>query len=257
MGVVQGVAEWIPISSEGIVVLLGKHFFDGVTVTELIRFALYLHLGTFFAALIYFRKDVFELSKQIIHYKKADGESRKLINFYIVATLVSGVIGITVLKGIESLDAWLNFTTKGVLVGLGIMLMVTGLVHFRRRGGGVRSTGDLEVVDGIIAGVAQGVSVIPGISRSGFTIAALLLRNINDTQSLKLSFIMSLPVVLAGNIFLDTSEFALTLQSFISLVLAFGFGLLAIHFFLKIADKIPFGWFMIFFGLLVVISAWI
>jgi undecaprenyl-diphosphatase len=257
LGVVQGVAEWIPIGSKGVIILLGEHFFEGVTVAELIRFALYLHLGTFFAALIYFRKDVLGLFQKLIHYRKADKESQRLVVFFMVTTLVSGAVGISLLKAIESLETWLNFTTKGVLVGLGTMLMVTGLVHLRRRGGGTRPTGDLNVIDGIIAGVAQGVAVIPGISRSGLTIASLLFRNINDTLSLKLSFVMSLPVVLAGNILLNTSGFALTPQSFLSLVLAFGVGLATIHSLLKIANKLPFGWFMLFFGFLVITSVFL
>jgi undecaprenyl-diphosphatase len=113
----------------------------------------------------------------------------------------------------------------------------------------------LEITDSVMAGVAQGISVIPGISRSGFTVATLLLRDIDDAQSLKLSFIMSLPVVLMGNILLNTSQFVFTLQSFVALVLAFGFGFLTIHFLLKTAEKTPFGWFMIFFGFLVSASA--
>ncbi len=257
LGIAQGVAEWIPISSEGITVLLGEHLFDGVTLTELIRLSLYLHLGTFFAALIYFHKDVLGLLKRAAHYKKAEKETQKLINFYVIATVISGVVGIFMLKAIEGLDAWLNLTTKSVLIALGIMLVTTGLVHLRRRGGGGRSASNLEVTDGIMAGIAQGISVVPGISRSGFTVAALLLRNINDALSLKLSFIMSLPVVLIGNIFLNTSRFAFTPQSFIGLMLAFGFGLLTIHILLKVADKFPFGWFMVFFGLLVITSVWV
>ncbi|MDD5710701.1 MAG: undecaprenyl-diphosphate phosphatase [Candidatus Colwellbacteria bacterium] len=257
LGITQGVAEWIPISSEGITVLLGEHLFDGITLTELIRLSLYLHLGTFLAAFIYFRKDVLGLLKQSLHYQGADTGTKRLINFYAVATLVSGIVGIVILKVIERLDAHLDLTTKSVLTGLGIMLLITGIVHLRRRGGGSRTDADINATDGVIAGIAQGVSVIPGISRSGFTIAALLLRNINDTQSLRLSFIMSLPAVLAGNIFLNTSEFALTPSFLISLVLAFGFGLLTIHFLLKLAEKFSFGWFMAVFGVLVLISAWI
>lgn len=257
LGLAQGITEWIPISSEGITVLLGEYLFDGITVTELIRLSLYLHLGTFLAAFIYFRRDVLELFQKALRYKQADLESKKLINFYATATFVTGIIGIAILKMIEGLDAWLDLTTTSVLIGLGIMLMLTGLVHLRRRSGGGRSAESLGMTDGVLAGIAQGFSIIPGISRSGFTVATLLLRNVRDTLSLKLSFIMSLPAVLIGNIILNTSRFVLTPQSFIGLALAFVFGLLTIHALLKAADKLPFGWFMVMFGLLVTVSAWI
>jgi hypothetical protein len=81
LGIVQGVAEWIPISSEGVTVLLGAKFFTGITITELIRFSLFLHLGTFFAALVYFREDVSDLVRKTINYKKTDEETKKLIQW--------------------------------------------------------------------------------------------------------------------------------------------------------------------------------
>lgn len=257
LGIIQGIAEWIPISSEGLVVFLGANFFEGVTATELIRLALYLHLGTFLAALIYFREDVWRLTKEFIKYPKADDETKKVLNFYLTATLISGVVGLTLLKLIEGLEVWLDLTTKGILVALGILLLITGAVQLRRRGGGERTPEDLNLKDGILAGLAQGLSALPGLSRSGFTISTLLLRRLGDTYALKLSFIMSLPVVLFGNILLNTSQFALTPESFISLLLSFGLGLATIHFLLRIAERIQFGWFVALFGLLVLGSAFI
>ena len=257
LGITQGIAEWIPISSEGLIVLLGVNFFDGVTATELIRLALYLHMGTFLAALIYFRKDVWRLTKQLFNYKKTNKETKKLLNFYIIATLVSGGVGFLILKAIEELEAWVDLTTKGILITLGILLLATGFVQLRRRGGGERSLIDLKPSDGVIAGIAQGISALPGVSRSGLTISTLLLRRLGETHALKMSFIMSLPVVLAGNILLNTSRFALTLESFVSLLLAFGFGFLTIHFLLKVAERFQFGWFVIFFGVLVLGSIFI
>jgi len=80
---------------------------------------------------------------------------------------------------------------------------------------------------------------------------------VDDKPSLKLSFIMSLPVVLAGNVVLNTSEFVLTIQSLVSLVLAFIFGLLVIRYLLKAAERLRFGWFMLLFGGLVIASAFL
>ena len=257
LGVAQGVAEWIPISSEGITVLLGAVFFRGVTITELVHFSLFLHLGTFLAALAYFYKDVWELLRGTLFYRRADKATKKLINFYITTTVVSGVVGMLVLRAMRGLEDWISPTTRGVLVVLGGMLLITGVVQLRRRTNGERTAADVGLTDGIVAGIAQGISVIPGISRSGMTVATLLLRGVDDKPSLKLSFIMSLPVVLAGNVVLNTSEFVLTIQSLVSLVLAFIFGLLVIRYLLKAAERLRFGWFMLLFGGLVIASAFL
>ena len=69
LGITQGLTEWIPISSEGVTVLLGVNFLDGITLTELIRLSLFLHLGTFLAAAVYFKKDILEISKSRCRHK--------------------------------------------------------------------------------------------------------------------------------------------------------------------------------------------
>ena len=110
--------------------------------------------------------------------------------------------------------------------------------------------------DALFAGVLQGIAVLPGLSRSGLTVAALLFRKIKETDALKLSFLMSLPVVLGGNIVLnfldDGIEF--NTSSLVALGASFVVGLLTIKYLLKISQKINFGWFAIGFGVLTLIS---
>ncbi|OGY56730.1 MAG: hypothetical protein A2Y84_01400 [Candidatus Colwellbacteria bacterium RBG_13_48_8] len=257
LGIVQGIAEWVPISSEGLTVLIGVRFFENITLTELIRLSLFLHLGTLLAALVYFKRDVIHLLKELFNYKKTDPTTRKLLNFYLIATVASGGLGAVILKAIEGFEGYVDLTAKSIVVLLGILLFVTGLAQLRRSAGGYKSPKDLKLSDGLALGVAQGISVLPGLSRSGLTVSTLLLRGFDDTHSLKLSFIMSLPIVLVGNILLNTSEFALTLTSLVSLLFAFAFGLLAIHLLLKIAQRVKFGWFVLLFSFLVIGSIFI
>ncbi|PIR98284.1 MAG: UDP-diphosphatase [Candidatus Colwellbacteria bacterium CG10_big_fil_rev_8_21_14_0_10_42_22] len=253
LGAVQGVAEWIPISSEGVTLLVATKLFEGsITIKEMITISLYLHLGTFLAALIYFKKDIWYLIKQLFQYKKANEKTKNLINFYIIATLVSGLLGLLILGGITELEGAIAFSQGAILITLGILLLLTGLLQIWHKHEGKRVSTDINITDGIITGVAQGLAVIPGFSRSGFTVSALLLRGIKDTDALKLSFILSLPIVLIGNIILDTSPFIFTLGSLMGLTLSFVFGLLTIHGLLKLSQKFQFGWFVIFFGVLVI-----
>ncbi|KKT87327.1 MAG: hypothetical protein A2119_01865 [Candidatus Colwellbacteria bacterium GWA2_46_10] len=257
LGIAQGITEWIPISSEGITVLLGVKFFDGITVTELIRLSLYLHLGTFLAATIYFKKDVVNLAKQLFRYPKADVQTKATLNFYIVATLISGALGIAILKLIEILEGNLDLPSKVVVIALGVLLLVTGSVQLKKKIEGQRTPGQANLTDSILTGVAQGLSVLPGFSRSGMTVATLLLRGFDDMQSLKMSFILSLPAVLAGNIFLNAVNFVFTAELFVALALSFLVGIASIHFFLSFAKRVKFGYFVIFFGTLVLASAFI
>lgn len=257
LGIAQGVTEWIPISSEGVTVLLGVKFFGGITLTELIKLSLYLHLGTFLAATVYFRKDIVELTKQLVRYPKADAKTKATLNFYVITTIISGVLGVSILKAVELLEGSLDFSSKAIIVGLGIFLIVTGMVQLKNKIEGQRNPGDANLTDSILTGVAQGIAVLPGFSRSGMTVATLLLRGFKDNQSLRMSFILSLPVVLVGNILLGTVKFALTAELFVAVALSFLTGLICIHFLLKFAERIKFGWFVVFFGALVLISAFI
>ncbi len=257
LGIAQGISEWIPISSEGLTVLIGVNFFDGISATELIRLSLYLHLGTFLAALLYFRKEVVHLLKQLLAYRKADQGTKSTLNFYLIATVVSGALGYALIRGVEGLEGALGSTSKAIVIALGVLLLITGAFQLGKRGVGRRKVADATLTDSLLAGVAQGLAVLPGLSRSGMTVATFLLRDFEDTQSLKMSFILSLPIVLVGNVLLNTTNFAFTAELFVALLLSFLLGISTIHALLKFAKKIRFGWFVIFFGLLVLGSVFV
>jgi undecaprenyl-diphosphatase len=250
-GIVQGVAEWLPISSEGILVLLNTYIFkSGLNFTSLISYILFLHLGTFFAALIYFRKEVWGLFKSLLNYKGS--ERKKVLNFYIISTAVTGLVGLFILKLLKYFE---NFSFKWVIVLIGFALLATAILQFKSKEKHYKEEADLRPSDGVILGVLQGFSIIPGLSRSGLTVAGLLLRKFSDSTALKISFIMSLPAVLAGNIVLNLNAFAFNINNLAALAFSFLFGILTIHILLKVTQKINFAWFVLIFAIIVLASA--
>lgn len=244
LGIIQGITEWLPVSSEGVLTLVGMKFFEkdlGAAVST----ALFLHAGTFFSALIYFRKDVIAILKK---------KDKKVFNFILISTIVTGLVGIP-----TAILLYRTFSslTAGVVVSLiGLFLVFTGLIQIKKTDSSLRTKKDLVKNDAFLVGALQGVAVLPGLSRSGLTIAGLLFRKIKDTEALKLSFLMSLPVVLGGNIVLNFLDDGVVFNStsWIALITAFVVGLLTIRILLKISRKINFGWFAILFGVLTIVS---
>jgi undecaprenyl-diphosphatase len=101
------------------------------------------------------------------------------------------------------------------------------------------------------------LATLPGLSRSGSTVSALLLLGFQKSLSLKLSFLLSMPIVLAGNILLNLNTINFSVDNLVALTASFAFGLLTINLLLKLAKKINFGLLVIIFGLLTISSLFI
>jgi len=257
LGAIQGITEWLPISSEGIIILVKNRFFSGTDYETIIRQALFLHLGTFLAALIYFRKDVLSLIRVLFNYRSADSETKKVFNFLLIATLISGFFGFVLLRFFAGLGEGLFLSTKAATLVIGLALLVTAGLQIRAGKGSHRRRKEPTIKEGILLGLIQGLATLPGLSRSGLTVSALLLRGFNGGRALKLSFLMSLPIVLGGNIILNFNQFIFSSEMLLGLLFSFVFGILTIDLLLKLAKKINFGYFVLVFGLLIIISVFI
>jgi undecaprenyl-diphosphatase len=256
LGAIQGITEWLPVSSSGILTILNSNFFGVYNISELIHMALFLHFGTFLAALIYFRKDVFLLIKSLFNYKKSGKNTKKVLNFLLLSTLISGFIGLIILKVLTSFENYFEVTGKTITAFVAVLLLFTGFIQIKIKNFGLKKVDELKNRDGILLGFMQGLASLPGISRSGITISTLLLKKFDDTTTLRLSFLMSMPIVLFGNIFLNFLDFTqfVNFASFIGLLSSFIFGLLTIHLLMKISKKINFGWFILIFAFIMLCS---
>lgn len=235
LGLIQGVTEWLPISSQGVVALASR--FLQLEVSE-IDAALFLHLGTMLAVLFYFRRDWGRLIRM---------ENPRLMRFLIMTTAISLAVGFP-----------LYHLVKGAVIGP-LLLIITGFgllgtawLHRMRRNRGW-SFRRLTYVTGIL----QGLAVIPGFSRSGATIFSLSLGELSPSQILKTSYIMSVPVVLLTNIYLVWQNPTLLLQGWPALITSFIFGLITLRLLLKLSQEISFAFWALIFALLCFVGAFI
>ncbi len=253
-GIIQGIVEWLPVSSEGLIVLIKVNFFGG-DLSDIIKFALFLHLGTALAAIVYFKKELKELFKTLFNYKKVSKENKKIFDFLFISTLISGVFGIILLKLLSGIGNTLWRSADIINFTIGIFLIITAFLQLKKRKNYAYKTAkNLKMSDAVVLGFVQGFAALPGLSRSGLTVASLLLRKFNEEYSLKLSFLMSIPIVLAGNVILNIKDFSLSYENIIGFLFSFVFGLATIHILLKLAKKVNFAYFILIVAILILSS---
>ena len=263
IAILQGLFEWLPISSSGQVMMVSINFF-GIPPEKAFSLSIWVHLGTAIAVLIKLRKDYIQIIKSIIPRKfEVDESDIKKRNWLIYATIGTAITAIPLYLLFKFVIIEGFTATQGDVLTLVIsgLLIVTGIVllTFRRKFGKktINTVSDRELIkDSSIAGLIQGIAILPGISRSGFTVSTILFEKYDQDQSLKLSFLMSVPVVLASIgmdiIFGEGSVFG-TIDIFTILIItavSFIVGYLSMELLLKIAQKINFSYFCILYGVL-------
>jgi undecaprenyl-diphosphatase len=241
LGLVQGVAEWLPLSSKSQVMLLLIGVFK-INPTEALSLSLFLHIGTLAAVCVYFRREIL----RIIEMK-----DRKLLQFLFISTLVAAPVGIPLFLLFRKTFA---SSTGELAIGLiGVGLIISGVVFLLSRERKRRKYGKAGVADSLLVGFFQSLSVLPGISRSGMTTGSLLFLGFSQEDSLKLSMLLSVPFVLAAEVvfsFLEGLPNLTLAEASLSLLSSFAFGLLSIAVLLKLARKINFGYFCILLGII-------
>ena len=256
LGIIQGITEWLPISSEGAIVLVKTNIVHtGESLEALILQALQLHLGTFLAALLYFHREVRDVLTTLIRFKTQPKGQQRLFSFLFISTVLSGIVGFVLLKAFSHFSSQFSNQGKIVTIGIGILLLGTAYLELKAKKSGYRTLEDITTADSFLLGFVQGLAALPGLSRSGLTVSMLLLRKFDKNCALKLSFLMSLPIVLGGNIILNASLLGWSREILAGVFFAFIFGLATIHLLLWIAHKINFGYFVLFFGILTILSA--
>ena len=250
-GILQGIFEWLPISSQGNLVLVMVGLL-GIDSSSAMNYAVFLHTGTLLAAIVYFRKEIVDLLKHLPKYRpKSSHELDKVTNFLVVSTLLTGLIGFPIYKTLQNI----NLPGEYFIGLIGLALIVTGLIQKNAKKSELINYKKTSTKDGILLGLAQALSAIPGISRSGITTSTLLFRKYKPKNALRLSFLMSVPAIFGAEIGLSLIDGFGSLaisDIIIGIVCAFISGLLTIHALIKIAEKVDFWKFCIFLGILAI-----
>ena len=250
MGILQGIAEFLPISSSGHLALF-QHFFAMENVEESqMFFTVLLHFATLIAVCVYYWQDIIDMIREFflgirdLTVRRGGGAppppTRRLVMMIIVATLP--LFAILPVKGLVE-DAMSNVTFVSVA------LRATGFILFfsDRMARGRKNARNATVADALLVGCAQAVGTLPGISRSGITISAGLLRGFDRTFAVRFSFLMSLPAVLGANILSlkDALEAGVDLEMLpiylVGMVVSGVVGYFAIRLVNLLADKGKFG----------------
>jgi undecaprenyl-diphosphatase len=190
LGIVQGLTEFLPISSSGHLVLFQKLFnLRDVEATALF-FDTMVHLGTLIAVFAVFRKDIIEMIKK--PFSK--------LSLLVIAGTIPTVIVALLLKGPIEV-AFKSGST------LGLEFIITGLIlwYAERKRYGHKKVNDVSYIDAVFIGLLQGLAIFPAISRSGSTIAGALMRGIERETAARYSFLLSIPAIL-GAVILQTKD---------------------------------------------------
>ncbi|AEL28554.1 undecaprenyl-diphosphate phosphatase [Cyclobacterium marinum] len=212
LGIVQGLTEFLPVSSSGHLEIAGALLGSNSLPEESLLFTVVVHFATALSTIVVFRKDVAELLTGLFQFKNNE---ETMFSLKVILSMVPAVVvGLLFEEQLEQLFG-------GKVVFVGFMLLITALLLYLADK--AKNTGKpVSFINAIIIGIAQAIAMLPGISRSGATISTSVLLGIDKNRAARFSFLMVVPLIL-GKIGKDILSGDLTYQSdqFGSMVIAF------------------------------------
>lgn len=249
LGIIQGLTEFLPVSSSGHLELAKFILGDDALPKESLTFTVVLHFATALSTLIIFRKEVIQILKGLFQFSWNDETKFSL---KIVISMVPAVIVGLLFE--EQLEYFFN----GQILLVGTMLLVTAVLLVLADKAKTTDN-DTSYKSSLIIGIAQAIAMLPGISRSGATISTSVLLKIDRTQAARFSFLMVVPLIvgkiakdlLGGDINVDSAE---VFPMFIGFVAAFLSGLLACKWMLALVKKSKLYYFSVYCAIVGVVA---
>ena len=243
LGIVQGIAEFLPISSSAHLILVPYLF--GWEAHSM-AFDIALHFGTLLAVLVVFFRDWWDLFMGAVKKVTKGKESfeNKMFWYLVVATIPGAVLGVLLEDVVENV-----FRTKIWLIATSLAIMGV-LIYFGDRWADKHYKIEtdfkhISLKQAFIIGLSQALAIIPGFSRSGTTILSARLMGLSKTAATKFTFLLSVPII-AGAAILKIGDLALNLETFVGVFVSFIVGLFSIKFLLNYIKKHDFSVFAIY-----------
>ena len=241
LGVIQGLTEFLPVSSSGHLELAKAILGDTSVPEESLTFTVVLHFATALSTLVIFRKEILEIFKGLLQFKW--NEEFKFSLKIIISMLPAVVVG---LLFEEELEAFFG----GKILLVGCMLLLTALLLLLADKA-KNTKKEVSFLNAVLIGISQAIAMLPGISRSGATISTSVLLGVDRTRAAKFSFLMVVPLIfgkigkdlLSGDLNFQSSEIMPITAGFIAAFLA---GLLACKWMIAIVKKSKLSYFSIY-----------
>lgn len=248
LGVIQGITEFLPVSSSGHLEI-GKVLF-GVNIKDSLGFTVALHCATALSTIVVFRKEIADLFIGFFRFKM--NEETSYVFKLLISMIPVGLVGIFLKDRIEALF-------EGNLLLVGSMLLLTALLLTLSYYVKHKSSRPISYLDSLIIGIAQAVAVLPGLSRSGSTIATGLILGNNKPEVARFSFLMVILPIL-GMTLLDIKSGAFTSMSgelipiIAGFITAFIIGYIACSWMVSLVKRGKLIWFAVYCAIVGIIS---
>jgi undecaprenyl-diphosphatase len=237
LGIIQGLTEFLPVSSSGHLVLF-SHIFN-IEKSQILPIVIVCHLGTLFALICFFARDIWQILRDLV-----------IIGQIVVVTLITGIFALIGRRFFEQLFQRPGFVCLALLVTAVVLILTR---RCKKEG---RSMLALNFKDAFWLGISQGFAIIPGISRSGITIVSLLARGVQPEAAFKFSFLAGIPAII-GSFLWESKAIGFAFNNPVDFWFSFGtsflFGLLGLFILRRVVKGLKlhyFGYYLLLVSIL-------